>query len=247
MSREPFLLWPDNRAVLDGKKRLPVTYRPWAAWGWLLLAVVAVAGGGVLLAVAVREQRLNERLHKHGISAYATVLEAVGEDEPIYVTYQYTAKNGQTYQQQVSASESLARGWMKGRRVSILYDPADPSVSNLDDPHWNPRDDQPLVVVTGGFVFLGLLLLAGWVIRFALPRRRLSRVGRLLPGEIKACSKRVADAFYLVVDYHFTGPDGTTLEGRCEAQREDLRRSVFPAPGTPVVVFYADERTHSVL
>ena len=51
----------------------------------------------------------------------------------------------------------------------------------------------------------------------------------------------------MTLAYCFTAPDGIEIADRSEAVRDDLSGSALPAPGTPIMVYFVDNKTYAVL
>jgi hypothetical protein len=93
------------------------------------------------------------------------------------------------------------------------------------------------------------------VIRKVRTKRRLVRDGEVLAGDIVHCTGRTAntggddgsDYYQVTVAYRFRSPAGRELRGKDSAWREDLERAPLPAPGTPVLVVYLEDKTYQLL
>lgn len=117
----------------------------------------------------------------------------------------------------------------------------------------------------GFFVMLlliNLVLVSGYYALFHALRqrytarrrfRRLQQTHRVITGEIVASDGVLhtgygeSSAYHLMVQYQFQSSSGTTLTGRQQRRREDLRGQSIPPPGTPVRVLYADDDAYVML
>src|SRR5262249_39587182 len=108
-----FLLYPANRAFLDGKKRLPVSMARPGTWIVGAVALLLTLSGLGLIAKGWWEERNFTRLKVHGVKTVATVAHLREYSQPsdshspdIYsVTYRYSV-NGKVYEQEAGLSWS---------------------------------------------------------------------------------------------------------------------------------------------
>jgi len=95
-------------------------------------------------------------------------------------------------------------------------------------------------------VFLLLVIL--WVVRRQRPYL-LARGRRLLRGEMVSCAGREDDDgdFKLMIEYRFRSPSGSVIVHRASQIRNDLRRQPLPGAGTPVAIYYRNDRAFRLL
>lgn len=110
-----------------------------------------------------------------------------------------------------------------------------------------------LSVITGIGILLFLLSLAGsGVILQSSLRAPVTRAGRVLEGTIIEAEKiRIQQGQRhtesIGVRYAFTTPDGKRLQNRAEALMDETGRTMAPAPGTPVYVWYESDSHYYLL
>jgi hypothetical protein len=258
---DAFLLHAANRAFLDGKKRLPVGMARPGTWFVGGLALLLTLSGLVLVGRGLWEYRKEERLRIHGVKTRATVVkidatndpDASSDSDTESVTYRYSAgppDGRRDYEVTSGVGGEHSGGLHVGWAVDIRYDPADPSVSLLESrfEECQRGDVAILIEVCAAATLVGLIWLLIWYVRGLRPLWRLIRQGRKVRGEVVDCGGRQrGDDYQVTLTYRFTHPDGTVIEGRAEAVRDDLADAVLPGAGTPVVVYYVDANTYAVL
>jgi hypothetical protein len=213
---------------------------------------VVIGVGIAFYVVAVNYERTRIRLQKHGVRVNAVIVSLhegeflwwAGSEDTVPVTYRYTHQ-GRTYEHSENVYEGSFTFREKGGSIPILYDPRDPSVSMVDDPH-DPPDQAG--VISGTIVTIpaaGLVMVVVWWFKIFVPQRRLLREGQLLPGEVVECSTSTEDGGGVVVKYGFATPDGSLIEGKEEAPR-GLKGGLVAA-GTRVLVYWTPRGVHSLL
>jgi hypothetical protein len=71
----------------------------------------------------------------------------------------------------------------------------------------------------------------------------------MVRGEVVKCTGNAADDdYYVRLTYRFQSPmSGKTIQQAQRLQRDDMDDESLPAPGTPVIVLYRDDKTYWVL
>jgi hypothetical protein len=247
-----FLLHPENRPFLEGKAKLPRKIGPSGLLFYLLVGSVAL-GNVILTPILIVDLCKQSRLLSHGVKTEARVVRLRGQEdsaekdggEPadrFLVTYRFQAGppgDRRAYELETPADERDYGLLRVGQTVDVMYDPADPNVSELQS---KVADTQTSIGFVGFIAFCWLfvfvMLLLWWFLRWR-PSRRAIREGRLLDGEVVRCTARsTEDHYHIRLRYLFTAPDGKTIEGDAQATRDDLEKSSLPAAGTPLRVFY---------
>jgi hypothetical protein len=255
-----FLLHTANRALLNGKKRLPVGKARPGVWFVGAIPLISTVCGLILIVGLWWEEIKFGRLQDHGVKTVATVVglhesSAPGDshDPDTYsVTYHYTV-NGRKYEEKAALDWFEYTDLSKGSRIEIRYDPQDPSVSKLEKRFKErelegPKEIQTIFVYIIVMTLIGMFWLGAWYVRQLRPLRRLTREGRTLCGDIVECSGRSqGDDYQVTLAYRFTDPNGNEIANRAEAVRDDLKGAVLPVPGTPVMVYFVDSKTYAVL
>jgi hypothetical protein len=168
------------------------------------------------------------------------------EGATYYVAYRYVAGD-RAYLLEDAVTKDTYHSLDDGQAVLVRYARRNATIATIE-----PGRYGGLLLLTGfclvwnGFVFGISWLLA----REYLKRSRLARQGRLIAGEIAACtSHRDGDGDLVVdLDYRFRSPlTWSWTKGTGSQLRKDMERKPLPAPGTPVHVLYVDDETHMVL
>jgi hypothetical protein len=248
-----FVLHPENRPFLAGKERLPRTARK---SGFHLLLI----GGGILVCNVILTVAgltffaKQTRLLAAGVKTEARVLRLRGQENSadpkaetassFMIAYRFDAAGPggrRSYEYETYADEDVYGNLFAGDTVAVIYDPADPNVSELA---YKVEDTELTKVLLGfdGLFWLAILwCVVCWWWMVLRPTRRMARLGRVLNGEVVGCKTRLDDeGFYVTVHYGFTDPSGRRIEGESCANRPDLQNQALPAAGAPVLVFYAD-------
>lgn len=252
---EFFVLNPKNRLFLEGKEKIPHTVRP-PVWRLLILpsVVAAVIVGAILW--FHREERLQRHLQAHGVRTTAVVLHTethfTDNGEVDRATFRYVVRDGKQ-QRTITRTQNVREAIRFGPTVEVLYDPANPDVVRIEDEldfirpsqRDNNRMASVLLSCLAGFIFL--LAFGCWLGEGLMPALRLRRnPGKLLQGELIECKKNVySDDLTVSARFRFVSPAGKTIEAESPlTRRDDLERQPLPPPGTPVPVYYVDEKRY---
>lgn len=252
---EFFVLNPKNRLFLDGKEKVPHTVRP-PVWRLLILpcAIVAVIVGVILW--FQREERLQRYLQAHGVRTTAVVLHTethfTDNGEVDRATFRYVARDG-NQRRTITRTQNVREAIRFGPTVDVLYDPANPDVVRIEDEldfirpsqRENNRMAYVLLSVMAGFIFL--LAFGRWLGEGLMPALCLRRnPGKPLQGELIECKKNVySEDFTVSARFRFVSPAGKTIEAESPlTRRDDLEKQPLPAPGTPVHVYYVDDKQY---
>ncbi len=250
-SPEVFFLDPDYQPLITSK---PVPVKPQHVFsvtranliGLLLLMMCIVPIPLVFMTGIQQDAQLAQR----GIRTTATVLMCeVERSQRPFLTYTYTA----TYPdgRQAAVTDTGFAGYFQRcvpdySTVEIEYLPEDPMTTRLISPGlYAGFSDQALLIVTSipaVALLAGLVWGAGQYLRDVRRYRLFRSKGTILPGRV-AGSRWLAEKSYtlLEVEYEFTTPAGTLLNGKQSCLRIDLHPDRRPAVGTPCYVLYATD------
>jgi hypothetical protein len=221
---------------------------------------VIMLGGAVLLmllgvfvtAIALEKSALFHRLESDGVETGAIITQlrtSTSRNVTSYtVVYQFKADE-RTLSHQQGVYESTYNQLSEGDIVQVRYLPNDPRQAMLIGDYLDSREldstrDMWLWFGPASFIGMGACL---WIDQRNV---RYSRRGVLLPGKVmRAELKRgYRNAPYFRIEYAFTTPSGTRLEG--EMDTNDMRvASTQPPPafGTPVAVLYVDDKHYRMM
>jgi hypothetical protein len=250
LNSQPFALNPDHVDVVEGKA--PFKPLPRAQTGCLVLFFTAFLSVGALLAFAtVSEWSVLEQFKSSGIDTQAQVIERYSgnfrgiEDYFLRVRFEY---NGQVYEDRVEVNARQYLRYHVGDEAAVRYLPTNPRILSVD---WDGNVDtsfQRILTVCTVIWNMTILALLGFMVVQYRMLLRLAVGGTLLTGEItqaSGCSDEV-DNYKLTVLYKFQSPAGTLLKGQASQTRNDLKKTP-PRRGTPIFVYYRDDRTYMLL
>lgn len=242
-----FVLNRRNTAYVFGRARRVGFYYTW----WFLLSALAMTLLiAFTLATAFNEWNRVTTLEQSGIRVKAIVSDhrtVSGKSTSYYLTYRFSVRN-QQYQREQNVGSGTYNRFPPGAPITISYLASDPSISMLAG---DAEDNSDLVSFTIIFalVDVGGLIMAGYLGVRSLRYRRLSRDGKLLRGEVLACTglRGYKGAYTVSLRYAFRDPGGQNVEKLVKTVRNDLKKKGLPRPGTPVAVMYVDESLYEVL
>jgi hypothetical protein len=257
---EPFLLNPDNRALMEGRvsyKHLVKDGRAGSMDVLYLFILVGIITSVFLVGMAVVEWKEWAILRNSGVETQGTIVERYvtsGESNSYHIryTFQHTPANGdpRTYSDKDQVDYAIYQRAEQGRPIEVLYTPADPSISTLDmnlSPPWM-LTSFAAIWIPG---FLGIpLFVVSKLSHQQGTLRRLRQSSRKLLGEVVESVKDFGDDndCYVKVTYCFQSPTSRrTIQSAQQRIRNDLAEAEPPRAGTPVVVLYRDDKTYWVL
>jgi hypothetical protein len=125
----------------------------WMAW-------IPIAIGPLAIALGVWQLRVSRRFRARGVSARGVYVERERERGTAYGMIEYTTESGETHRHRGALGVPWAGRW-KGREITVLYDPDNPSRARLDtfSELWLPG---------GIFTLGGVWFLAAGVVALAL-------------------------------------------------------------------------------
>jgi hypothetical protein len=255
-----FVLHRENRALLNGKKGLPVGMAKPGIWFVGAIPLIVTLIGFFATGFVLVEEHRFDRLKARGVTTQATVTRlheisgpSDSHDPDTYsVDYKYTV-NGSKYEGSAGVSWSEYTDLEKGSRIEIRYDPGDPSISKLEKRFRErelerPGESRALIGLLIFMMLAGLFSLGHWYVRTLRPLQRLKRAGRTLRGDVVDCDGRVQqDDYQVTLTYRFTDPHGHEIVSRAETERDDLKDKPLPTAGTPVWVYFVDGKNYVVL
>jgi hypothetical protein len=179
------------------------------------------------------------------VETFAT---SVDDDYLVKYRFEVPAANGpQTFEREASVPEKDYQGLKPGSRVNVVYDQKNPSHSRLEceaDSH------DPVVVFVGGYMLSGVSIV-GFIaaVVYRKRNRSLCREGQKIDGRVVNCegTDQEDGGLHLKVKYSFDSPSGREITDTVSASRNDLTKETLPAPGTPLVVFYLNDKVHRLL
>lgn len=250
-SRSLFLLNPANAGFLarESKRQRP---RRVAGCLWLLLGL-ALAVVALLLAVWIAPDWYDwYRLERDGVEVEGIVTgrrvaDEVGRGEDHYLRYSFTvplvALEGLEVEDAQAVTSRDYAALEDGDPVKVTYLLDDPDVSRIaqDDPleedrYWMTALLVALVALT--FIALGMAF-----------RRRKRNAARLIKGQVVACTGMPDSEgdFMLKLRYRFHSPEGNVIVRQATQIRNDLKSTRLPEPGTPVAIYYRNDRSYRIL
>lgn len=209
----------------------------------------------------IRDIQQKQALQQSGQRVQASVLftntESDDDSTSYYLTYQYlyTPRNGDPvpYSNRESVSREVYEKTKQGERVEVIYLPADPKVVRLIgnhriEPLWIALSGLFLLVWSSLFCGVPIAILVG-AAQTAKRRKRMGTGGQLLQGQVTFWSGDVdSDGDYMIkLKYEFHDPFGRLVEDKVSGQYNSLKGKLQPHPGTPVAIWYLDEKAYEVL
>lgn len=250
LNPQPFALNPDHVDVVEGKA--PFTPLPKAQTGCLTLFFgVFLFVGAVLIYATVSEWYTLEQFKSIGINTDAQVVEHYSGNFRGIVDYFLRVQfeiDGQSYDKRIEVNPTQYIDYQVGDEVSLRYLPEDPALITIDwDGNVDTSFERILTVcaIIWNITILGMLVIMIGQYRTLL---RLARGGTLLMGEItqsSGCDNEYSN-YKVTILYKFHSPTGVMLKGQASQTRNDLKKTL-PHRGTPVAVYYRDERTYILL
>ena len=102
------------------------------------------------------------------------------------------------------------------------------------------------VLLVGPAIVASLVLV--WSAWLSLRYSRYQRRGRVIQGEVLACTGGdIGNRYTITLRYKFRTPTGKELTGRTSQVREDLKSAALPKPGDPVGVLYVSDALYRLL
>ncbi len=248
-----FLFEPRNRALLNGRRRVPAESKgSLSVRGAVLFLLLLVVIGVVFMGISIHEQNYWNYVRANGITTTATVQRAyinAGDDDSsdsYHVVYAFSYE-GRTYQnnQQVDYGNYLRME--PGTAVEVRFLREDPHQSYL-------TGDAPETFGGSGMMFGVAMIMIGIggalaAIPFMRRRKRLIETGVVVQGELMHIrGYRDSDNdYHIAATYLFNTPDGRVLEGHYDQMRTDMRGTPLPPRFTPVAILYADPHNYRLL
>lgn len=83
---------------------------------------------------------------------------------------------------------------------------------------------------------------------------KLEKYGHLIEGEVRSCKGEtkhyrytVYTDFQVTLQYSFQSPNGHEITDETTQVANHLDKDTLPSPGTPVAIWYVDDKTYTVL
>lgn len=226
---------------------------------YIALAAVVLAALAALYAASQIDaaQRRTDDYARRAQTAQATIvgrrLVDGGRDlyDRYYVSYAFGAPGPDgapaQYQREVGVDKDTYERYVEGTLILVKYLPEDPATSTLLHLELAPVDmDLLRVLLVGPAVIAGLVLL--WAAWLSVRYSRYQRRGRVIQGEVLACSgSEIGNRYTITMRYKFRTPTGKELTGHSGQVREDLKNTPLPKPGDPVGVLYVSDGLYRLL
>jgi hypothetical protein len=242
---------PDNAAFVEGS----TPFKPPRASLFscsTLFYVPFLLAGLLIIASSLREWYIYIQLHGIGISTQAEVTgRSIDDTEASSIYYlhvHFWTQEEREIESRAQVDETQYSHYHEGDAINIRYLPEDPGIVRAD---WESAGFPALAVFLTLFALVWNVMFWGLMISAVMQSRKMARLalgGEKLIGEIKSVSGASdEDGNYTVkIHYAFQSPTGTLLNGKEQYQRNDLRNTL-PLAGTPITVFYHDDKTFMAL
>jgi hypothetical protein len=250
-SRTLFLLNPANAPFVVREMQRRARRRKGGRTAFALVSLLLLVLG-LLMGLILPDWVAWYRLQQSGITVPGEISELSTRNDHFYARYSFTPQGtgseAETRSAEQRVSEDTFNRLAVGAAVNVTYLPDAPDTSWLN--HYNP-DNRARDVLSG--VALGVMgVILGLLILGSIQRRRPAGppVGRqLLRGRVVACTGMLdADGdFNVKLRYQFQTPAGRTRVEQLSRIRNDLKKARLPDRGTPVAVYYVNEKTHRLL
>jgi hypothetical protein len=227
----------------------------------IFLALVAVVLAALAALYAAGQidaaQRRSDDYARRAASAQATIVSrrlVDGGRDPYdrhYVTYTFAAPGPDgapvQHQREIEVDKDTYDRYVEGSPILVKYLPEDPNTSTLIHLDLAPVDlDLLRVLLVGPAIVAGLVLV--WAAWLSLRYSRYQRRGRVIQGEVLACTGGdIGNRYTITLRYKFRTPTGKELTGRTSQVREDLKSAALPKPGDPVGVLYVSDGLYRLL
>lgn len=226
-----------------------------------VIALVVLLVTAALWVLALPELLAWYDFRQDGVTTEGTLTSLrITNDDRFYATYAFASapEGAEPRQSEQRITENQYNTWLPAMiewqaegdpvAVEVEYLPDDPAESRLtvDNPDDLIRDRLTIGAIGMSIVFLLLVIL--WVVRRQRPYL-LARGRRLLRGEMVSCAGREDDDgdFKLMIEFRFRSPSGSVIVHRASQIRNDLRRMPLPGAGTPVAIYYRNDRAFRLL
>ncbi len=243
--KQPFLLRESHRDLAEGRAHgLQIM---WANYFGLVFLIFMA---GLMTFIILPEYLLMRSLDSRGLPAQAQIINRYttsGKSTTYYLVFTHQVA-GKSYSSTETVSRASYSSHPLTTTVQIRYLKEDPSQARLAGPDRDDGDTPFSLVLIIGFWTTGVIYLM-FLVNNMLRNRQLTTSGRLIRGVITGSSlNRTKNGRALTIKYEFQSPEtGKVLRRKENAMRTDLRHKGPPAPGMPVVVIYADDRTYRML
>lgn len=236
----PFLMYAQNRNFL--RDRTSKLYSPAERVNNLAKIIVAISF--VLFCFLGWNTWRWHQFTSNGVITEAKVTERTidrsGDSTNYYLTYEYKVHTADRPLEPLRNRERVRSGIYRrygiGQYILVRYLEHDPaSVTSKWHRWW-------IWQLGAGY---GLTLLLCWLGLFRLPRYYRRRIqtflakGRIIAGRVLTSSGKDDDGHYQIsIKYEFVAPTGAYQNSDSTENRNDLKKQVLPAAGTPVAVLY---------
>jgi hypothetical protein len=248
-----FLLYPKNRAFIDGKSQTITNDLP--SRKTLLVITILIAVLVLLGLIFVGPIWANyQDLQSNGETTQATVIRRIpscDDDGCTYnITYTYVVDNWQ-YSVDQGVSQLRYDQLTEGSLVEVIYHPENPSNVSLKSGS-SPTNSTVLGVIVL-IIFLGIVP----VLKVMVKRRALHHLskGILLSGKVmryrfeKKNGGEGEDYYIIYLNYAFETPNQLMCSGQAKfSLGETVFMNALPiVPGTTVAVMYLNDDRHQLL
>lgn len=258
-----FVLNPKYEAVATGEK----PYK--ASKGFFILQTLfqlvwIVVGIGFFVKITIKPWFYSVHLQEHGVVTQATIVDRLtgkckdddGDSHTCYYAtyrFEHIEPNGEPreYQNRARISAVESQYMVPETKVNIMYDSVKPTRSWFRDDA--PTDFTLLNAVFGSFVsimFAGvpILMLVGTFKTYSF-ERKLAKHGQLIRGVVHSCKGETDsdDDFDVTLKYSFWSPDVREITRETTHTANHIDEDTLPSPGTPLAIWYANDRVYDVL
>lgn len=171
--------------------------------------------------------------------------------DEFYVSYRFETGAGDQaapYEDEQRVTEDAYESLAPDTPVRVTYLPDDPATSQLEVETFDEWARKKFTIAAGGLTIVFVLLA---LLRFVKRRRarRAWQSGGVLPGQVVTCSGALDDEgdFKIKLHYRFRSPAGRVIEGHLTQIRNDLQYRPLPPAGTPVAVYYRNDKSYRLM
>ncbi len=258
-----FLLKPKHRDVALGLKPYRQEITPLETFRIIsnaILVLFLLSVWPIMLTSTINSWISYQDLSERQITTTAQVTDkriSSNEDKNTYYmeySFTYPDQNGepQQYRKEVSTSADTFHQTQIGQPITVYFVPDDPTTSQAT-PFTIYNTLLLTAILVGITIGVGIVLfrVRRFLIRVFQFEHHLEQNGQLLLGTLLDIEGKDDESTYAITArYRFQSPQGVTLDGKYYENSSDLNRlanHLLPPAGTPVAVWYANDKTHKIL
>jgi hypothetical protein len=237
-----FLLNPQNRQYLRGKKWSPAILGI-TNWGLLLLGVIPVCGVLALIVAFLNYQDYMTRHDEYQSIEGHVVGKRLDSGDSIlyYLRYEFVLPKDILYKREDRVDEVFYNQYKLGDGINVLYDPADPNLSEIAG-----TNEAPIGAFCWGLICLIAWPFVGIGIRYVINQNKLmAQKGRLIYGQILDVTNTTGSWF--TIRYRFVSPQtGQTITRRVPKYRGNGEQHLLRR-GAPVAILFRNDNHYILL